>query len=258
MPPNYGIQKYNFNMTSSDQSRELLEGSTQTEESGTMTSFSDYEIGGETQILDHNLDENEGVIERLARLFSTTRQHRGTQTAKDPMACETEKLAFDIIYYNLGKRPASQNDDDVVRCLRQCVSQMLENHSIIFNRIISRIDLDQNTDFQKGFYVVSEELFQGQVLTWGRIVSLFAYGARLAQHCVENDMSNMVIDVVSSLSHVAVDKLTPFLKDHGGWAMLCEAFPMQHDYEGKIWRSLVITGMGLTAIATLLALQRSS
>ena len=94
---------------------------------------------------------------------------------------------------------------------------MLENHSIIFNRIISRIDLDQNTDFQKGFYVVSEELFQGQVLTWGRIVSLFAYGARLAQHCVENDMSNMVIDVVSSLSHVAVDKLTPFLKDHGGW-----------------------------------------
>ena len=40
--------------------------------------------------------------------------------------------------------------------------------------------------------------------------------------------------------------------------MLCEAFPMQHDYEGKIWRSLVITGMGLTAIATLLALQRSS
>ena len=38
-----------------------------------MTSFSDYEIGGETQILDHNLDENEGVIERLARLFSTVR-----------------------------------------------------------------------------------------------------------------------------------------------------------------------------------------
>ena len=38
-----------------------------------MTSFSDYEIGGETQILDLNLDENEGVIERLARLFSTVR-----------------------------------------------------------------------------------------------------------------------------------------------------------------------------------------
>ena len=61
-------------------------------------------------------------------------------------------------------------------------------------------------------------------MTWGRIVSLFAYGARLAQHCVENDMSNMVIDVVSSLSHVAVDKLTPFLKDHGGWVRICFYF----------------------------------
>ena len=30
----------------------------------------------------------------------------------------------------------------------------------------------------------------------------------------------MVIDVVSSLSHVAVDKLTPFLKDHGGWVRI--------------------------------------
>ena len=68
------------------------------------------------------------------------------------MACETEKLAFDIIYYNLGKRSPSQNDDDVVKCLRQCVSQMLENHSIIFNRIISRIDLHQNTG--KLFYTL--------------------------------------------------------------------------------------------------------
>ena len=75
------------------------------------------------------------------------------------------------------------------------------------------------SDFQKGFYVVSEELFQGQV-SWGRIVSLFAYGVRLAQHCVENNKSNMVIDVVSSLSYVAVDKLTPFLRDHGGWVRI--------------------------------------
>ena len=66
---------------------------------------------------------------------------------------------------------------------------------------------------------MSEELFQGQV-SWGRIVSLFAYGVRLAQHCVENNKSNMVIDVVSSLSYVAVDKLTPFLRDHGGWVRI--------------------------------------
>ena len=65
MPPNNGIEY--FNMTS-DHSRELLEGSTQTEESGTMTSFSDFDG---IQI-DSN-DETEGVIERISRLFSTVR-----------------------------------------------------------------------------------------------------------------------------------------------------------------------------------------
>ena len=66
MPPNNVIQC--FNMTT-DRNRQVLEGSTQTEESGTMTSFSDYDAG--TRI-DYN-DETEGVIERLTRLFSTVR-----------------------------------------------------------------------------------------------------------------------------------------------------------------------------------------
>lgn len=79
-----------------------------------------------------------------------------------------------------------------------------------------------------------------------------------AQYCVENEMSDLVVDVVTNMATLAVEKLTPFIRDHGGWSTLCEAFPMQHDYEGKLWRSLVVTGMGLTAIATLLALQRSN
>ena len=39
-------------------------------------------------------------------------------------------------------------------------------------------------------------------------------------------------------------------------ATLCEAFPGDSDYESTIWRSLVFTGLGLTAVATILALQK--
>ena len=119
--------------------------------------------------------------------------------------------------------------------------------------------------------------FLGQI-SWSRIATFFAFGARLAQFCVENQMNDLVRDVVTNMSQLAVEKLTPFLRENGGWVRfsllnrylgfslfshffqgtLCEAFPMQSDYEGKLWRSLVFTGMGLTAIATLLALQRSS
>ena len=39
-----------------------------------------------------------------------------------------------------------------------------------------------------------------------------------------------------------------------GQATLCDAFPLESDYESKIWHSLLITGIGLTAVATMLAL----
>eukprot|EP00093_Oithona_nana_P004906 04906.XXX_102426_101393_1 [CDS] Oithona nana genome sequencing. len=228
----------------------LSEEATQTEESGS-SSHTDF-----GQIDDSS--EEESVIERLSRLFSASRQDRGTQTAKDPLSCETEKLAFDIVYYNLGKRSASPSDDDIVKCLRNCVERILQNHSITFNGMMSRISLDRQTDLQQGFDEVANEIFREGQISWSRIATFFAFGARLAQFCVENQMNDMVMDVVTSMSQLAVEKLTPFLRENGGWGTLCEAFPMQSDYEGKLWRSLVFTGMGLTAIATLLALQRSS
>ena len=79
--------------------------------------------------------------------------------------------------------------------------------------------------------------------------------------------------MASTLGQFAVERLTPFLRQNGGWvslsfccslqydsqcdfqATICEAFPLDKDYEGKIWQSLMITGIGLTAVATFLALQ---
>lgn len=241
----------------------FLEEGTQTEESGasSMTSsttpnFSDLE-NGITPMEDSS--ETESVIERLSRLFSTAKRDRGTQTAKDPVACETEKLTFDIVYFNLGKRSASPSDDEVVKCLRNCVQLIMEKHSYTLNGMMSRVHLDERTDLQSGFAELSDEIFgSGTQVSWSRIVTFFAFGARLAQYCVEHQMNELVIDVVAIMSSLAVDRLTPFVRDHGGWATLCEAYPLRHNYEDTIWKSLVWTGIGLTAIATLLTLQRST
>ena len=88
-------------------------------------------------------------------------------------------------------------------------------------------------------------------------MALFAFGARLAQHCSETlEMNDLVFDVATNLADFAVRKLTPFLRQNGGWSTLCDAFPMQSDYESTIWRSLLITGIGLTTIAAIVSLQR--
>ena len=90
-------------------------------------------------------------------------------------------------------------------------------------------------------------------------MALFAFGARLAQHCSETlGMNDLVFDVATNLADFAVQKLTPFLRQHGGWITLCDAFPLDNEkeyYEGKLWRSLLLTGIGLTTIAVIVSLK---
>ena len=67
---------------------------------------------------------------------------------------------------------------------------------------------------------MSNEIFREGQISWSRIATFFAFGARLAQFCVENQMNDLVIDVVTSMSQLAVEKLTPFLRENGGWVSL--------------------------------------
>ena len=72
-----------------------------------------------------------------------------------------------------------------MRCLRACVGKMLDNHSIVFNKMMSRLELsadDEAADVELGFNAMAEELFARNEVSWGKIVALFAFGARLAQH----------------------------------------------------------------------------
>lgn len=62
-----------------------------------------------------------------------------------------------------------------------------------------------------------KQLFLPFQVSWSKIIALFAFAARLAQHCDEQNQKTRVLDVASNLSQFAVEKITPFLRQHGGW-----------------------------------------
>lgn len=99
------------------------------------------------------------------------------------------------------------------------MQKILHKHSITMNALMSRISLDRETDLQAGFAGLSEEIFAQNQITWSRIATFFAFGAKLAMFCVDNNMEDLVIEVAAQLAHHAVEKLTPFLRDHGGWVI---------------------------------------
>ena len=95
----------------------------------------------------------------------------------DSVVEETDRLARSIVMGQvlggLGQRGNGQTEV----CLRQCVSRMLERHSMVFGGMMVRLNIDRGVDFRQGFTEVAEELFRDAV-SWSKIVALFAFGAR--------------------------------------------------------------------------------
>ncbi len=78
-------------------------------------------------------DSGDSVMSRLSRLWGSGvggTSHdcvsRGTQTVRDPLTAETERLAYDIVFFTLGRRTAKRNDDEVARYENQL---MLGDHN---------------------------------------------------------------------------------------------------------------------------------
>jgi len=173
----------------------------------------------------------------------------------DPLLAETERLAWFNVYHGLEPsdvKPASQTE----LCLRNSVVKMLEKHSMVFGGMMVRLDIGRNSNFRQGFNEVADELFRDGV-TWSKIVALFAFGARLGQHCRQTPgLEELVSEVAASLAEFTSQRLTPWVREQGGWSMLCTVFPLEKDMETQLWRGLLVLGVTLTAATAFLAMRK--
>ena len=93
---------------------------------------------------------------------------------------------------------------------------MHEKHAMVFGGMMVRLNINREIDFYQGFREVSGELFREEI-NWSKIVALFAFGARLAQFCEENEMADMVQDIATCLARFSNDHLLAFIQAQGGW-----------------------------------------
>jgi len=62
-------------------------------------------------------------------------------------------------------------------------------------------------------------------------------------------MEDFVAEIARFMSLYASDHLTGFVRQEGGWEVLCEHFRYPEDLESRVWSALVKLGVGL-GIAT--------
>ena len=121
-------------------------------------------------------------------------------------------------YFNL-RTNFSGSSTRTESCLRRCISRMHEKHSMVFGGMMTRLNINRNIDFYQGFIEVSEELFREEI-SWSKIVALYAFGARLAQFCAENDMEDLLRDISESLARFSDEHLAAYILAQGGWVRL--------------------------------------
>lgn len=172
------------------------------------------------------------------------------------MAAETQRLAYFAVCRALSPShgAATSSGSSTEACLRVCVVRMLDRHAIVFNGMMTRLNIDRSVNFRQGFYEIAQELFKDAV-SWSKIVALFAFGARLGQHCRDNGLEDLIEDIAGNLAAFANERIAPFVREEGGWATLLKVFPPEEDYESQVWKALLLIGVGLTA-ATLIMLTR--
>merc|ERR1719222_1821479 len=139
---------------------------------------------------------------------------------EDRVVQETDRLARRIVMEDV--REVEQISQAEI-CLRHCVGKMLERHSMVFGGMMVRLNIDRTIDFRQGFTEVAEELFRDAV-SWSKIVALFAFGARLGQHCRETGMDELTEEVAGSLAFFARERITPFIREQGGCKLFAKCF----------------------------------
>lgn len=181
---------------------------------------------------------------------SNSKTTKPSNPLRDAAESKAESLAKFIVHTLLGKE-SGNTEDKVERTLLKCVRMMMLKHEILFKGMMKRLQVTKETGYVS-FVTVANTLFEDEkmVITWSRIVALYAFGGQLALYCKEKGMEDLAYTVAVFMGKYAKEILAPYVASIGGWAKICEEFPEESDIENKIRRLLSWTAVGLGVAAT--------
>ncbi|XP_064086312.1 bcl-2-like protein 1 [Macrobrachium nipponense] len=170
---------------------------------------------------------------------------------EDPAAESKAEQLAKFVVYSLLEKHNGDSSDKVERTLLRCVKMMMQKHEILFKGMMKRVQVTRETGYVS-FVTVANTLFEEDkmVITWSRIVALYAFGGQLALYCKEKGMEDFACTVADFMGKYAKEVLTPFVTNIGGWSKICDEFPEETDLENRVRRVLSWTAVGLGVAAT--------
>lgn len=123
-------------------------------------------------------------------------------------------LSADIVNYVCGNNKKMPNR--YARTLRRTVDELTQRHCILFNGMVNKLNLDEETGYRT-FTNIIDEMFSDKHYNWGRIVAVYAFAARLAKYCVDENMNDYCPQIATYLGDYVAENLAEWIAEHGGW-----------------------------------------
>merc|ERR1711976_557857 len=187
---------------------------------------------------------------------ATISAEQGTQTPKK-LAVENvqqtaRELAYDIVYHVSNVKTQKPVNRHAIT-LRRTVNEVSQKHEIVFNSIVRKLEPLTPDTASQTFLNVVEEMFKDNHYNWGRVVSVYAFGAALAKHFAENNKKDCMDLIAEFLAKYVSSKLGKWILQQGGWDAFDSYFPEKSSMENTLWRGLLYAFVGLGALATMVA-----
>ena len=121
-----------------------------------------------------------------------------------------------------------QGEPDIPRSrackiMRNLVDDTLNSRLDMMRTLVSKLDLREREQLQL-LQDVATDMFDDQVVSWGRIVTLHAFCGFLARYCEERYLPDCADDVAHILGNIVVNRLGLWIVANGGWVRSCAMY----------------------------------
>ena len=132
-----------------------------------------------------------------------------------PEAKIAKEVAYQFIAKKVGRPLKSQAIRKEVELMLRLTNEIEMKHEMVLKNMCNRLNVNSD-NASRIFCEVAEEIFRDGI-NWGRIIVLYAFGGKLAEHCKQTN-NEQLIDKVGLWVGSYVAKKSSWIRDSGkGW-----------------------------------------
>ncbi|KAJ8049269.1 Bcl-2-related protein A1 [Holothuria leucospilota] len=127
------------------------------------------------------------------------------------------ELSTDYVRYKLGL-DTNTNPSFYAETLRRVGDQVEERYDLALQGLVCQFNYDPILDGERSVGVIFDAIFENEECSWGRIVMVYVFAARLAKYCQKQGYEKDTIEQLSRFAGSYVeDHLKHWIKEQGGW-----------------------------------------